>query len=304
MITALIVCAALLLDARLGEPRRFHPLVGFATWAQRLEKWLYRDAILAGLAAILCTLLPFMALSIAAVWLPMNWAMITLDIVVLYLAIGWNSLNSHAEQVRVALTAGDLIAARQKVGLIVSRHTDDLSEQGVSAAAIESVLENGNDAVFGAIFWFVVAGLPGVVLYRLVNTLDAMWGYRNSRYLRFGRVAARLDDVLNWFPARLTALSYALVGKSGQALRCWWEQGAAWKSANAGSVMAAGAGSLGLELGGAAVYDGSVQPRALLGAGRPSQAADIGAAQQLVRRALLLWVLVLLMGGWLVDFLF
>lgn len=298
MDTALIVCAALLMDAALGEPRRFHPLVGFATVAQSIERRFYKDSVPTGLLALTVLLFPcFLFGILLAVLLPAVWV-IAVSVVVLYLAIGWRSLELHAQAVRAALVQDDLSLARQRVGMIVSRQTDKLDRRQVAGATIESVLENGNDAVFGAIFWFAVAGLPGVLLYRLSNTLDAMWGYRNERYLHFGRAAARLDDVLNWIPARLTALSYAVGGKTGNALRCWEMQGAAWKSSNAGSVMAAGAGSLGLLLGGSAVYDGVVESRPALGDGAPPEAEDIDGAVHLLRRTLLLWVLLLLAGGW------
>ncbi|MCB1778380.1 MAG: cobalamin biosynthesis protein, partial [Candidatus Competibacteraceae bacterium] len=171
-------------------------------------------------------------------------------------------------------------------------------EEQISRATVESVLENGCDAIFGALFWFVLAGAPGVVLYRLANTLDAMWGYRTSRYLHFGWAAARLDDALNWAPARLTALGYMAVGDHPRvAWRCWREQAPGWKSPNAGSVMAAGAGALGLALGGLARYDGAWQSRPVLGEGLVPCAKDIGRAVQLVRRALWLWLGIIALGG-------
>ena len=299
MNTALIVFAALLLDAWLGEPRRFHPLVGIGRLAQALERRLYADSRARGCLAVALLLTPFTLLALLIDALP--WGSV-FDVAVLYLAIGWKSLGEHAGRVRDALLRDDLPTARQRVGLMVSRDTKPLDAEGVAGATVESVLENGNDAIFGAIFWFVLAGAPGVVLYRLANTLDAMWGYRNDRYRYFGWAAARLDDVMNFIPARLTALSYALVGHFTRALRCWRSQGALWKSPNAGPVMAAGAGSLGVLLGGPACYYGAMQARPPLGEGHGARTGDIERALRLIRRTLLLWVLILFTGGWLVDY--
>lgn len=296
--TALMVFAALLLDGALGEPRRFHPLVGFGYLATKVEKHAYRDSGLAGLLVLLFLLLPFIALAIAI----QSMGLALFEVVLLYLAIGWRSLDMHAERVGKALSSDDLPAARRLAGEMLSRDTTALDSPGVAGACIESLLENGNDAIFGAIFWFVVAGLPGVVLYRLSNTLDAMWGYRTERYRRFGRAAARLDDLLNVLPARLTALSYALLGRSGNALRCWRKQGGTWKSPNAGPVMAAGAGSLGLQLGGKAIYDGVSQNRSSLGSGEQPRPGDIDRTRSLIGRTVWLWASILLAGGWFASY--
>jgi adenosylcobinamide-phosphate synthase len=159
------------------------------------------------------------------------------------------------------------------------------------------VLENGSDAVFAALFWFVVAGAPGVVLYRLSNTLDAMWGYRNARFERFGWAAAKIDDLLNYLPARLVALTYALLGRTALALRCWRTQAPLWDSPNAGPVMAAGAGALAVSLGGAAQYHGELHQRPALGAGPAPQARDIERALNLVNGGVLLWLVLLVVWG-------
>ena len=296
--TAFIVLTALTLDFVLGETRRFHPLVGFGRLAHAVEKRFYDNSFLNGVVAVTLLLIPPILIATLADNLPLS---VLFETALLYLAIGWKSLGEHAANVRDALHKGDLPTARQRVGYMVSRDTHALDEQGVAKATVESVLENGNDAIFGAIFWFVVAGVPGVVLYRLSNTLDAMWGYRNERYLRFGWAAARLDDVLNYIPARLTAFSYALVGNFQRAMRCWRTQGNGWKSPNAGPVMAAGAGSINVQLGGAATYHGVEQMRPSLGEGDVPTATHIDSALQLIQRTLLLWLAVLFIGGWIVH---
>jgi len=223
---------------------------------------------------------------------PTRYLGLLVSIAALYFALGHQSLREHAQRVHHALTKGDLEDARAKVGCIVSRDTGQMDAQAVASAAVESVLENGNDAVFGALFWFLIAGAPGVLLYRLANTLDAMWGYRTPRYLYFGWAAARLDDVLNFVPARLTALTYALIGHTRGALHCWRLQAGAWDSPNAGPVMAAGAGALGIGLGGGAYYHGEWEERPALGIGPRPDATAIPAALRLVRLGVILWLLV------------
>jgi len=291
----LAALAAVLLDRLLGEPRRLHPLVGFGRLATFLEMQLNRRSIPAGLLAWLLAVGPWVAL---AFWLrPL--APFAIDVVLLYFALGAQSLCEHAEAVARPLAAGRLEEARQRVGWIVSRDTSTLDETGVAKAGVESVLENGNDAVFGALFWFALLGGPGALLFRLANTLDAMWGYRTERYNLFGRCAARFDDALNWLPARLTALTYALLGRTRNALACWRAQAPTWDSPNAGPVMAAGAGSLGVELGGSAIYHGTTESRPPLGAGPAPQAADLGRAVALVRHGLWLWLAILFLIGFL-----
>ena len=297
-LSALLVAAALLLDRLLGEPRRFHPLAGFGRLAARLEARFNLDGRgrrLHGATALALLVAPGVAL---AGWLQQQPGVGALfSALVLYAAIGLNSLHQHAEPVAAALVRNDLDAARAGVSMMVSRDTTALDAEGVSRATVESVLENGNDAVFGALFWFLVAGAAGALGYRLVNTLDAMWGYKTSRYLRFGWAAARLDDALNFVPARLTALSYALLGRTRIALACWRAQAPAWDSPNAGPVMAAGAGALGVRLGGAAVYHGQLEARPALGQGAAVQGGDIARALKLVRHGVGLWLALIVVAS-------
>ncbi len=295
--TALLMACAVMLDRLLGEPRRWHPLVAFGRYASWLEHRLNRGRALRwrGVVAWSLALAPVLLL-VSLLWeRPLLQPI--LGMLTLYLVLGMQSLREHAERIQQALQADDLNAARARVGEIVSRDTAAMQPLDVARAGVESVLENGNDAVFGARFWFALLGAPGTLLYRLANTLDAMWGYRTPRFFYFGWAAARLDDILNYVPARLTALSYALLGQTRTALRCWREQAPTWDSPNAGPVMASGAGSLCVRLGGAAQYHGAMEMRPPLGWGSVPGAADIGRAVNLVERSVWLWVAVLLGAG-------
>jgi len=291
-----VALAALVLDLLLGEPRRGHPLVAFGRFAGWLEARLYRDSRGQGLLAWMLAVLPPVALAASLqwwLWANAPWAGLAWTALALYVALGLRSLGEHAVAVATALEGGDLAAARSAVGRIVSRDVQALDARQVAGAATESVLENGSDAVFAALFWGLLLGAPGAVLYRLANTLDAMWGYRTPRYQRFGWAAARIDDGLNWLPARLAALTYAVLGATTCALRSWRAQGARWKSPNAGPVMAAGAGALRVALGGAAPYHGQWQSRPVLGEGAAPDAGSVRRALTLVRGGALLWLLLL-----------
>ena len=281
--------AAVVLDRLLGEPVRWHPLVGFGQLAAAIERRLNRRTPTSGVAAWCLAVFPWVGLAL----LVRPQAAFLCDTLLLYFVLGARSLGEHAEAVASRLQAGDLDGARLSVGRMVSRETSQLDAVGVTRAALESVLENGNDAILAALFWFALLGGPGALLFRLANTLDAMWGYRTSRYLSYGRAAARIDDCLGWLPARLTALSYALLGRTRPALFCWRTQAPAWDSPNAGPVMAAGAGSLGVLLGGPAIYHGREDKRPSLGSGLPPLAGDLRRAVGLVRRSVWLWLVAL-----------
>jgi adenosylcobinamide-phosphate synthase len=301
MTSALMMVAALLLDRLLGESRHFHPLAGFGRFAIWIEQRLNdgKHGLLSlRLHGVLAWSLAVAPLTLVT-WLA--WQQTFLQpfagVLILYFALGMQSLDEHATRIQTALESNNLTLARQHAGDIVSRDTAAMQPEDVARAGVESVLENGNDAVFAALFWFAVAGAPGVLLYRLSNTLDAMWGYRTPRFLYFGWAAARIDDVLNYIPARLTALTYALLGHTRLALHCWQQQAPAWDSPNAGPVMASGAGCLNIKLGGAARYHGNLEDRPALGAGQAPQAADIGRAMTLVKRGAWLWAILLFVAG-------
>lgn len=294
-LTVLAVLLALLLDLWLGEPRRYHPLVGFGWLASRAERWLHGgenaqkwNQRFRGLIAM--SLIVF-SISLAGLLVNQNSILgFCISILILYSAIGHRSLRDHVLPVARSLEAGDEAGARQQAAMIVSR---DPATMDVPRSTIESALENGCDGIFGALFWFLLAGVPGVLCYRLVNTLDAMWGYRSPRYLHFGWAAAKLDDLLNYLPARLTAISYALLGDSLLALQCWQNQAPYCSSPNGGPVMASGAGALQLSLGGPTRYRGEWLDKPVLGAGEAPRPRDIRRAMALVSGTVALWLVLL-----------
>lgn len=301
-----------LLDAALGEAKRWHPLVGFGGLAQGLEtRWGARAAkgrpirlrlrgVFCALGLVACGVGLITILREALVFLlPESGAWLP-DALALYLCLGHRSLKEHARAVSEPLCANDVDRAKRELAKIVSRDTEAMGPSQIADGVIESVLENGSDAVIASLFWFFVAGVPGVVAHRCINTLDAMWGYKTERYLYFGWAAARLDDLANWVPARMCALGYALMGRTGPALLAWFEQGPKHKSPNAGAVMASGAAALGIEIGGPARYQGVWEDKLRLGQGRASAPEDIERALGLLGRCVGLWLFVagILTLGW------
>ena len=292
--TFIIMLSALIIDWLAGEPKRLHPLVGFGTLANKIEARFNQAnqhqllQFFAGMLALALCIAPITVITYLISQIPFWGALFS--VVLLTLCLGHRSLFDHARPILQAMQQGDIELARTLTSRIVSRDKDHID---VNKATIESVLENGNDAVFGTLFWFVIGGAAGAVAYRLVNTLDAMWGYRTLRLFYFGKAAARLDDVLNYVPARLTALSYGVLGNTRKALSCWRQQAPLWDSPNAGPVMASGAGALDVQLGGAARYHGEWHQRPQLGTSNSAEANDIGRALRLVSNSVLLWLSVI-----------
>ncbi|WP_293787419.1 CobD/CbiB family cobalamin biosynthesis protein, partial [uncultured Aeromicrobium sp.] len=176
-------------------------------------------------------------------------------------------------------------SARRRLTHLVGRDPSGLSEDEVARAVVESVAENTSDAVVAPLLWGGLAGVPGLLAYRAVNTLDAMIGHRSPRYERFGKAAARLDDVVNLLPARLAAALATVLGPDRPgALRAWRRDAAGHPSPNAGAVEAAFAGALGIRLGGTNVYGERIEHRPTLGDGRPVKPGDIAPATRLARR--------------------
>lgn len=333
LFSAFFAAAALVLDYLLAEPRRFHPLVGFGNWANSLQSrfnpqvssvalirslrqpWLQK---LLGLVALALAIIPlfyfiFTLVRVLSVFFP--WFTALLEIFLLYLCIGGRSLQLHVDAVKEALQQNDLALAREKLSWIVSRETSQLSADQVAQASIETTLENSSDAIFASLFWFAVGGAPLALLHRWLNTLDAMWGYKNPQFKHFGWAAAHLDDVMNWIPARLTSLCFCLLSPrtalqnaadgtseplKNSAWHCWRTQAKHCASPNGGPVMTSGAGAIQRRLSDGAYYHGQWQQKPLMGCGPQASVKDISGSVSLVKHALLLYMGLWLLAGMMV----
>ncbi|MEU9600622.1 cobalamin biosynthesis protein [Streptomyces sp. NPDC048109] len=284
--------AGLLGDLLLGDPRRGHPVAAFGRAAGAVEQVLWRDhrgrgavhtAVCAGGAAALG-----LAASRAVRRSPA--ASVALTAAATWAVVGGTSLAREAKAVGRALEAGDVEAARARLPHLCGRDPQALDADGIARAVVESVAENTSDAVVGALVWGAVAGVPGLLGFRAVNTLDAMVGHKSPRYRRYGWASARLDDLAGWPGARLTAVLTTVAGGDPRgAVRAWRADAARHPSPNAGPVEASFAGALGVRLGGTLSYGGRIEHRPVLNgatgrAVRASGTGDIDRAVRLSRR--------------------
>ena len=300
-----VALLALLLDAAIGWPRTLyqrvgHPVGFFARVIAACEtRWNHPSrsnafrraagvctvAILVIVAGGLALILEYVLVAIAGSW---GWPLVA---VLAAPGLAQRSLYDHVLPIAEALEAKDLPAARAAVSMIVGRDTDALDESGVARAAIESLSESFCDGVTAPLFWLLVLGLPGIWIYKALNTADSLIGHREERWRAFGWAAARADDVLNLVPARIAGGLICLCG--GRGWRILWRDAGKHTSPNAGWPEAAMAGALGLGLAGPIAYDAVASDKPWIGSGASmAGAADIRRALTLYRRACLcLWLI-------------
>ncbi|MCE1180131.1 MAG: adenosylcobinamide-phosphate synthase CbiB [Micrococcales bacterium] len=278
-------------DRLIGDPRRYHPVAGFGSLAAGLERRLWAPSRARG-AAYELALVGGTTLGAATAQALARGpvARTLLTAVTTWAVLGGRSLEREAMAVHDHAAAGDLAAARERVRSLVGRDPSTLDADGLGRACVESLAENSSDAVVAPLFWGAVAGVPGLSGYRAVNTLDAMVGHRTPRHEQFGWAAARLDDIVNWLPARLTtALIVAQSpSRAGAILRVVRRDAPQHPSPNAGPIESACAAYLGVSLGGRNTYAGVTEDRGVLGDGPPAQIRDVPRAAALVRDV----------GGW------
>ena len=269
-------------DLAFADPRRGHPVAGFGQLASVLERAWWADDRGRG-AAYTGVLVGGVtgagwAVQRAARGRPVAEAAIVA--LATWGVLGGRSLAREGAVMAQLLEQGDLAGARDRLGHLCARDATGLPAGELARASVESLAENTCDAVVAPLLWGAVAGVPGLLGYRAVNTLDAMVGYRSDRYRQFGWASARLDDLLNLVPARvaaaLTVAAAPLVGgRCADAWRIWRRDGSRHPSPNAGPVEAASAGALGVTIGGSNTYDGTSEDRGTLGDGPAVVAADL-----------------------------
>jgi adenosylcobinamide-phosphate synthase len=299
---------ALAIDGVMGWPGALYARIGHpVTWLGRLigaldQHWNRQgDAFaarrLAGMAAalVVIALASGLAFAVQALIAP-GWQRIMLIGLLAWPFVATRSLYEHVAAVARPLQAGDVERARQAVSMIVGRDPARLDEAGIARAAIESLAENSSDGVVAPIVWGVLFGLPGIVGYKAINTLDSMIGHRDVRHEAFGWAAARIDDIANLVPARLAGLLFALVSsRLPDALGCMWRDAHHHRSINAGWPEAAVAGALSVRLCGPRVYHGELAKEPWLNEGARDPAGDdVALALKLYVRAMGLFATLLL----------
>ena len=271
------IISALLMDFLLGDPRWFpHPVRLIGRVANQVEKW-SRRVVPSERTAGICTVFLILAMSGTA-----GWGLVALagafhplagdvvSILLLYFCFAARDLARHSRKVADALLEKDLVLARKRVGALVGRDTADLEEEGVVRACVESVAENTVDGVTAPLLWAVLGGPVGALLYKAASTMDSMFGYTNEEYLQFGWASAKLDDLLNWLPARLTGLVMVMSSLllNMRPEEAWWvfiRDRLNHSSPNSGHAEAAAAGALGIRLGGTSYYFGKPVTKPVIG---------------------------------------
>ncbi len=306
MSLAILILLAFLLDSLFGDPSFLpHPvrLIGWlATRAEQCRRLPF-NLYIAGFIAVLVVLGVSGGFCYLLLHFTANWPILTniIALYILYSSIAARDLAWHAKRIAKAIRLKDLPLARQRLAMIVGRDTENLDEEAVCRGAIESVAENIVDGVTAPLFWAAIFGPLGAIIYKAINTMDSMFGYKNERYLKFGMVAARLDDLANFIPARLTAIfiimaAFILRYNGIDAARIWQRDHNCHKSPNSGHSEAAVAGALGLQFGGANKYFGEIVEKPTIGDfNKPCQADDIFKAIRLMYTCVIIFIVCLVL---------
>jgi len=298
-ITLIIILFALAFDRLFPDRGRIRPFVWYEDWVRSVEQRFNAGTRGQGLGAVVVVMGPVILglLVVRYVLSRMSYALVYIfDVLVLYLCLDLYRLTRMAVAVSESLDSGDLLMAASQLESLTCKPTSEVTESSIAQATVEVVLKQANTLVMAPLFWFILFGPVVIVLQRIAAMLDRLWGHRSPQYAEFGWAAARLNDLLGWIPARITALSYGIMGSFEDALHCWRRQAGMWSDINSGPLLASGFGAM--HMSACEETEDEDVPGLRVGQTYLVNAADIRRVVALLWRVLLFWLAVaLLMAG-------
>ena len=294
------ILLAVALDRLIPDRRGLKPFAWYRDWVESIEQRFNGGSRTHGTGAVLLALVPVVAGVLLAHYILAEISPVLsflFDVLILYVCLDICRLGNGARAVADALETGDLREADRQLKELSGKSAPDLTEAGIAHATVEAVLKQGSSLVISPLFWFLLFGPAGAVLQRLAHILDKLWGHRYERFVEFGWAAARLDDLLQWIPARITALSYAIMGSFEDALHCWRRRMGIWSDINSGPLLASGFGAMHMQnceaMGEVTEYEEPLSSLSVI-----PDATHVRGVIALVWRVLLFWLAIgLLMTG-------
>jgi len=243
----LAILVAVAIDRFVPDRFGFKPFAWYRDWAESIEQRFNGGKRNQGIGAVLLATLPIVFGAVIVRYVLGEIAIVlrfAFDVLVLYFCLDIYRLGKTGSDIAESLQLSDLEAANENLVELNGKGAPEMHEASIARSAIEAILRQGNALIVSPIFWFVLLGPAGALLQRLSSILDMLWGHRYDRFVEFGWLAARLDDVLGWVPARITAISYAIMGSFEDALRCWRQRMSVWSDINSGPLLASGLGAM------------------------------------------------------------
>lgn len=294
------ILLAVALDRYVPDRHGIKPFAWYRDWAESIEQRFNGGSRLHGIGAVLLATVPIIVGVVLARYVlgEINALLRFLfDVLILYLCLDIYRLGHTARAIGESLDAGEYREAEVHYKELTGKGAPDITEASIAHATVEAVLKQGSALVISPLFWFAILGPVGAVVQRLASILDKLWGHRYERFIEFGWAAARLDDVLQWMPARITALSYGIMGSFEDALHCWRRRMGAWSDINSGPLLASGFGALHMQ-NCEAMAEIDEYEEGVIGLSVIPNSSHIRSVVALVWRVLLFWLVVgLLMAG-------
>lgn len=290
------VLFAILLDRLLPDRAGLVVTNWYNDWIESIEQRFNGGTRTHGIAAVIVAMVPIVLGILLARFILGEigrWLAFAFDVIVLYLCVELDRLGRSAHAVAEGLDEGNVVGANQALMGLTGKPAPQLTESDIARESIGAILKQGNWLVVAPIFWFLFLGPAGAAIQRLAASLDRMWGHRDSRYMQFGWAAARVNDLLGWIPARITALSYAIMGSFEDALHCWRRQARMWSDINSGPLLASGFGAMHMN-----DCEARDDVEDMDAAQITANSGDVRRAMALLWRVLLFWLAVaILMAG-------